>query len=268
MKALGKGFLLILLVALLSGCFSVSTTINLNKNGSGTLEEKVLVKPIDMFGQAQQEPESIYDEADLRANAAGYGEGVKFISGKEISENGMNGYVAVYDFSDINKLKLNQNLAGKAINADMLGPEAQEDMNQYITFDFKSGGTSILKIKYPEEPEMEEIPEDTDMERDEDPEFTDQDKEMLEMMKEMYDGMKLAIKINFDGNIKETDATYQEGNSIVLMDIDFAKITENYDILSKLNGANQMSQAEFKSMMKDVEGMKVEVQDKLTVKFD
>lgn len=265
MKSIFKVAVLILVVALLSGCFSVSTTINLKKNGSGTIEEKILVKPMDMFGQRQQEPENIYDEAELRSEAAGYGEGVKFLRGEELSENGMNGYLAVYEFEDINKLQLNRNFAGKAVDLNSF-PGAQENINEYITFDFKSGSTSTLNIIYPEEKEMEEYDED-DMEWEEEPEMTEEDEEMIEMMKELYDGMKFSMKINFEGKIKKTNAAYQEGNSVILMDVDFGKLTEDTGFLKKMSQAGNMTQEEMQAMMEKAEGMKVETQRELTVDF-
>lgn len=265
MKSILRLVILLLVVALLSGCFSVSTIINLNKNGSGTIEEKILVKPMDMFGQSQQEPKSIYDEEDLISEAANYGEGVIFVRGQELSENGMNGYLAVYEFEDINKLQLNQNFAGKAVDLNSF-PGAQEEINEYITFNFKSGSTSTLNIIYPEEFEIEESNED--MELDEQPEMTEEDEEMIDMMKELYDGMKFSMKINFNGKIKKTNASYQEGNTVILMDVDFGKLTEDTGLIKKMSQAGNMTQAEMQELMKKAEGMKVETQRELTVDFN
>lgn len=264
MKSILRVVILFIVVALLSGCFSVSTTINLKKNGSGTIEEKILVKPMNMFGQTQQEPESIYDEEELKAEAAGYGAGVKFLRGEELSENGMNGYLAIYEFQDINKVQLNRNFAGKAVDLDSFSPAAEEGMNEYITFDFKSGSTSTLNIIYPEEKEMEE---EEDMEWEEEPEMTEEDEEMMEMMKELYDGMKFSMKINFAGTIKKTNASFQEGDSVILMDVDFGKLTENPGLMKQMNQAGNMTHEELEELMKNVEGMKVETQQKISVDF-
>ena len=84
MKIIRNVILLLVVMTLLSGCFSVSTAIKLNKNGSGTLEEKFLMKPMNMFGKAQTNAEQMYDEEQLRADAYKYGEGVKFKSGEAV----------------------------------------------------------------------------------------------------------------------------------------------------------------------------------------
>ncbi len=269
MKSIFRIFVLALVVALLSGCFSVSTTVNLKKNGSGTIEEKIMVKPMNMFGQSQEEPESIYDEEELKAEAAGYGEDVKFLRGKEVSENGMNGYIAVYEFKDINKVKLNQNFAGKAVDLDEFGPASTEEINEFITFDFTSGSTSTLKIVYPEEKEMEDMEdmEEEDMEWEDEDDMEETDEAMMEMMKELYNGMKFSLIINFEGKIKETNASFQEGDSVILMDMDFGKLTENPELMAKMNNPGNMTQDELQEMMKDMEGIKFETQKELTVEF-
>jgi len=221
MKKIRNFGLLILAVIFMAGCFSVETHIKLNKDGSGTLEEKVMVKPMNMFGQNQSEPEDIYDEAELRSEAANYGEGVSFKNGKSLNENGMSGYLAVYAFKDINKLKLNENFAGKAIDMEGFGPMTNDEKNDHITFQFKKGGTSQLKIIYPVSKESEDKEIEGDMEWDEEAD-EEMDEEMLTMMQEMYRGMKFSIFVTVEGKIKDTNATYHDDSSVTLMDFDFS----------------------------------------------
>jgi len=268
MKIILKFSLFFAVLVALSGCFSVSTTVNLNRDGSGTLEEKFLMKPVDMFGNSEKDSGSGYDEAKLKVDAADYGEGVEFVNGKELAENGMKGYLAVYKFGDINKLKLNQNFAGKAITSDAFGPTTQSKMNEYITFSFKPGKTSQLKIKYPEDTEDEDYEDEEDYEWEDESEMDIEDEEMMTMMKEIYDGMHFSMVINFNGNIKKTDAAYQQGNSIILLDVDFSKLTDDPAMMKLLAESEDMTPEELQKMMKGMEGIKVETGDEITVEFN
>jgi hypothetical protein len=266
MKIILKFAFFLAVFIVLSGCFSVSTTVNLNRDGSGTLEEKFLIKPFDLFGSSDGGSGNVYDEEKLKADAAEYGEGVEFVSGKELAENGMKGYLATYKFADINKLRLNENFAGKAISSDAFGPATRSNLNEYITFTFNPGKTSQLKINYPEDLEIEDDEEDYEWE--DEPEIDVEDEEMMTMMKEIYDGMHFSMVINFNGIIKKTNATYQEGNSIILMDVDFSKMTDDPAMMKVLAESQDMTPEELQNMVKNMEGVKVETGDEITVDFN
>lgn len=109
---------------LFCGCLEVETTINLNKDGSGTVEEKVLMKKefVDMMsgfnlksenGTTKSSRFSLFNPDELKADAAKYGENVQYISGKEIVEKGREGYKAVYKFQNINQLKIDSDPGNK-----------------------------------------------------------------------------------------------------------------------------------------------------------
>ena len=50
----------------------------------------------------------LFNEKDARARAAKMGEGVRFVSSRKITVEGMEGQEATYAFSDMTKLKLNE----------------------------------------------------------------------------------------------------------------------------------------------------------------
>ncbi|MEJ2504708.1 MAG: hypothetical protein P8Y81_00395 [Ignavibacteriaceae bacterium] len=113
-------FILILSTALFSGCIRVDTKVKLNKDGSGTIEEKVLMSEmvIQMMNQfmnsmpdssGEKEQFSLFKEDDLKNKVSNYGKDVKYVSGKEIKQNGWEGYQAVYSFKDINTLTMDAN---------------------------------------------------------------------------------------------------------------------------------------------------------------
>ncbi|RPI63373.1 MAG: hypothetical protein EHM44_05145, partial [Ignavibacteriales bacterium] len=100
----------------LSGCLQVNTTVNLNKDGSGTIEEVFVMKTevINMmkefamaFDSTKSEGFEIFNETELREKAAKFGEGVTYVSGEVVKKDNYEGYKVIYSFKDINKLKLN-----------------------------------------------------------------------------------------------------------------------------------------------------------------
>ncbi|MCK7529455.1 MAG: hypothetical protein MZV64_73840 [Ignavibacteriales bacterium] len=78
------------LTILLAGCLQVETTINVKKDGSGTINEKVLmsktfVNMMKEFAQAFQdsastEEFSLFKDDEIIADAKDYGDDVKYVS--------------------------------------------------------------------------------------------------------------------------------------------------------------------------------------------
>jgi hypothetical protein len=95
-----------------------------------------------------------------------------------------------------------------------------------FSFQFKPGRTAELVIL---------MDQDTDGEDDlEDEEDAGDDEMMAEMMKPYFSTMSFLVKVVFDGEIRETNAFYREGNSITLLDIDMGKIIDNDEPFSGL----------------------------------
>ena len=107
--------LLLLAAGALSGCFQSLVLLKVNKDGSGTLEETMLLT--DAFSQmiatlSGQEADGgqsrDVDEARLREKAQAMGEGVRLVSAEPVKDDKGTGYRAVYSFPDVNKIRVNQ----------------------------------------------------------------------------------------------------------------------------------------------------------------
>ena len=144
---------------LLNGCIEVDTTVNLNKDGSGTIEEKVLMSGamISMLKQfatsfesdsSKKEEFSIYDPKELESKASSYGDGVKFVSGEKIKDGEREGFKAIYSFTDINKLKLDQNPGSQVPMGKDSGENEHKDL---FTFNFTPGTPAKLLILVPKD---------------------------------------------------------------------------------------------------------------------
>ena len=262
-------FVLLLPVTLFTGCLQVDTSVKLNKDGSGTIEEKVMmssmaVQMINQFmnsmpdSSGKKQEFKLYKEDDLRNKVSEYGEGVKFVSGKEISKDGWEGYVAVYSFKDINKLRMDTS-PDKKVELDEGGNDAQDD---FFSFRFKPGNVAELIIDRPDVSMKEET------KTDESNEDSSQNQPLDDNIVKMMDGMRIKISLQLQGNIVSTNASYVDGSVVTLLDVDFSKILNNKESLDKLKNKPPNSLDEMEEIVKNIPGMKIELKKPVSIKFD
>lgn len=258
---------------LFSGCLQVKTTVNLNKDGSGTIEEIVMMKSevINMmkefamsFDSTKSEEFNMFNESELTEKASNFGEGVKYISGEKIIVDGYEGFKAVYSFNDINKIKLNPSPEDKIPFGDDLGEVEEETVDDLLKFNFKKGNPSTLVIDFPKPQMKDEIPTDSAYTPIEDSTFSE---DAEQKMMEMFDGMKMALYLNFKDGIDETDASFVDSSKVTLMEIDFSEIIKNKEVFKRFQGAKPETMEEFKEVVGDLEGIKIEFKEQVTIKF-
>lgn len=267
-----KIILLFFTASFFAGCLEVNTTIHLNTDGSGKIEESVLmssqvVQMLSAFAGSFDSTAtdtnkfSLFKEDELIADTAKYGAGIKYISGKELKADGKEGYTALYSFTDINNLKINQNPNSKI---DMEGIKFEEDStNESLQFKFIKGEPSFLTIKTAlnknkKDSDQVEAVQDT-LSSD----FQGVD-EFLKLMKDMH----IALKLDISGNITETNASYVDGNEITLFDINFNDLFSDPEKLKIFKKQNPQNIEEIKELMKNIPGVKVELNNEVTVRFE
>lgn len=251
--------LLIVMVAL-SGCIKMKRIINVNKDGSGTIEELFVMRDMG-FGQSKP-----FNEEEVKAAAVGFGEGVSYESSEKFTVDDMTGYKAVYKFDDINKVRLPENLVDGIF--DLPSEDANED---FIEFSFKKGKTSTLEIKFPivsdDDEDMIDGEEDLIDGEEDASSNSEEEAQMKEMMKQMYTGMEMKFAVNVNGKITSSDASYTEDNEVILMDMVFDEILKDEGVLDKITMGEDQDEESFMKIMKEIPGMKFEVKKNLTVKF-
>jgi hypothetical protein len=268
MKALKIVVLLALSLALM-GCFESIVLLRVNKDGSGTIEETVVISDAFMelmksFGgeeSAGGEEEDAIDEQQLTDKAASMGEGVRYVSAEPVKTDRGSGYKAIYSFSDINDVRINQN-PGENVSPPPMGGEEEGPVEEWLRFNFSGGRTATLEIVYPRDMDMEQEEEPAEGETD-----MDSNPEMMEMMRELYKDMHIGIAVEVDGEITETNASYVDGSTVTLMDIDFAKILEDEEKFRELMNANPKTVEEMKELVKDNPGIKVEIEESIRIRF-
>ena len=266
MNIIKRIILLAIPVILFSGCLKVETTVKVNKDGSGTINEKVLMSRafIDMLSQFAQsfgdsseaEEFSFFKEDELVESAKDYGEGVKYVSGEKISSDEWEGFHAVYSFDDLNKIRLEPDPDEK-VEVGMQDDSGEEE--EYYFFEFIHGDEPQVIIDRPE------IEPDFNMGED-DAEETDDDEFEGEFLK-MMEGMKIKIAMEFDGEIIESNATYIDGSNITLLEMDLGEMMQNKEEFKKFKKSEPDNIDELKEFLDEFPGMKIEFQRPVTVKF-
>jgi hypothetical protein len=280
--------LMVFPAVLLLGCFQTEMVVKVKPDGSGMLVQTVLVRK-DVMNQMRamaqsfaqegqpQEELKLLDEKELKETAQKLGEGVSYVKAEEILNENFEGYKAVFSFTDINKLHIDQNPSGSLPSDDSEKKAPQE----FITFKFKKGKTSKLTITMPEgktkkqdtgknEEEPASSSKTDENTTEETPEATSdpqQEQMMMAMMQEMLKGMKVSIAVEVEGKIIKTNASIQDGNKLILMDIDFDKLLAAQDEFKEFVKTNPETMSEAKEIMKKIPGMKMEMEKVVKVKF-
>jgi hypothetical protein len=262
-------------ISLLAGCFQVSTVVRVNPDGSGRVLETMLLskKMIAQMNEmmrgftgesgVKSEPIELFEPAKLKAQATGMGKGVSYLSGEKTETAEYSGYMATYEFKDINRLRLNQQ-SGDTVGAAVGG----KTPSLPILFHFKKGSPATLTIEQPKGKNSVKTAE-TPGKEPESPQATKgvmSDEEAKQLM-EMFMGMKMSLIVEVNGTIVETNATHRDGKRITIVDFDLSKLGSSLPQLEKLKRLKESSVAEAKELMKDLPGIKMDLNDRLRVVF-
>ena len=272
MKKLKSLLIFIFLQFVLAGCLQVETNIQVNKDGSGTINEKVLfsktfVNMIKEFAQSfddststDSEGFSIFKEEEIKADAKDYGEDVKYVSHKLISDEKWEGYQAIYSFDDISKVKITPDPDSKVAIGDE-GSEIPPEEDYYF-FKFVKGDTPELIIDRPEIQLSSETGEENATEESE-----QNGEEMGEEFLKMMEGMSISVAVEVDGKIINTNANYAEGSKVTLFEMDLGEMMKNKEAFKEFKNKEPKNIDEMKEYLEKFPGMKIEVEKPVSIKF-
>jgi hypothetical protein len=242
----------------LTGCINSGTLIKVKADGSGTVEQTLLMNAaalkglmagIDPKGEMQKTP---FSEAQLKQAAEKLGKGVRFVSSTPMSEGGFEGVKAIYAFDDINQVRVDQdpNVAGSST-----GQMSNADNSNPVTFKHtRQGGSSLLTVTFNEKATAGTAPSTPAPTAPEAP-----DPAMMQMIKSMFQGFKVAIDLEVDGQIVKTNADHVTGSRVTLLEIDMAALLEDEAKLRAIQPKLKpgASIADVKPYLKDVKGVKI-----------
>lgn len=264
MKALFRILTLGLLALLTTSCFEQTAIIRLNKDGSGTITETLLLSAeasgmLQIMAEGGQDPlAKLTDKEAAEAYAKKIGEGVELAKAGKIERGERKGAEVVYRFKDINTVKF---LMGGSITelakatAPPGTPEQQRPEQQPASFKYADGVLTVV-TSITTKPEGEPDPGKV--------EISDQE---LALAKGTFKGMKMAFSLEFPGGIVESNADHVEGSTVTIADIDFGKLTEDPAHMRKIMAANEEGPAAVAAAVKDIPGVKGEGKQEFTVKL-
>jgi hypothetical protein len=266
-----------LAMVFLSGCFQEKTVIRVNPDGSGTVEEQMLLSKklvaqleemMKGFGgegdDTKAKPMELFEPAKLKEQARKMGQGVTYRSGKKVETADYTGYTATFAFTDISKLKISQQ------SGDALGDTGgKDDGSTPVTFRFAKGTPATLTVIMPKEKKAE-APKDKVATATATPAAPDAPGEMDEetrKMMELFLGMRYTLEVEVNGSVVSSNATHRDGKRITLVDFDLAKLGEMAAKMEKLNKLKGGLFDDPRALVKEFPGLKMELNDKLTVVF-
>lgn len=228
---------------------------------------------------------------ELEAQAKEMGEGVTL---KEVKESknakGWPGYEVIYEIADINTFKLSldldelsesglggdlSELSGGAEETDAGAEKEAPAEKSYVEFRFKNDGASELTVLVPEFEGEKKAGEDDLKENEEEGGASDPFGDaaggealgMMSMMAPMFQGARMGVFIQVDGEIKESNALHKNKNIITLMKMDMGKLFTNPENMSKMEKMNESSREEIQKLADEIDGMDVDSQEEITIKF-
>jgi hypothetical protein len=254
-----KALLLTALGIAASGCINSASLIRIKPDGSGTIEQTMLVNMAAFKGlmasmgaaQGKEAGSSVLNEEDFKR--AGERMGVRPVSLTPVKNGGFEGAKAVYAFDDITKVRVDQNpqMSGST-NGTFASPPTS---NNPIRFGFaRQGGNSVLTITVDEKTAAEATAKAQDA-----PSLDKIDPAMMQMIKTMFDGFRILIDLEVDGKIVKTNADYVDGSRVTLLEIDMASVLQDEEKLKSLQTKIKpgASLAELRPYLKDIKGVKV-----------
>ncbi len=260
-----------LLALFTSSCLEHTATIRLNKDGSGSITEETLLSEEVTAMMAQmaavgggEEPGAKFADAEKAADSAKkMGEGVTVEKVEKLDKDGRKGGRVTYAFKDINQVKFYHGDTMADAGKEMAPPGgAAKAENKPMRFKYEGG---VLTLINPEQkpagdatkPEKGDAPDDA----------AEADPQQLAMAQQMLKDLKMTVQVEIPGGIDETDASYVKGDTITLVEMPFGKLISDPAKLKQLEGMKDSNPAEIAAAFKDVEGMKIETKDSVTVKL-
>jgi hypothetical protein len=241
-----------------SGCINSASLIRVKPDGSGTIEQTMLVNMAAIKGlmagmgaQQGKETSGVLNEAEFKR--AGERMGVRPVSLTPLKQNGFEGAKAVYAFDDITKVRVDQDPQMSGATNGKFSSAASS--NNPIRFELtRQGGNSVLTISVDEQAAASATAKAQDA-----PALDKIDPAMMQMIKTMFDGFRILIDVEVDGKILKTNADYVNGSRITLLDVDMAGVFQDEAKLKALQSKVKpgASLSELRPYLKDINGVKI-----------
>lgn len=250
-----RRWLLLIPAALLAGCIQGERLVKLNSDGSGTIEDTVvwgekaksLRSAMEAMDQTPAAEKATKRKEKLNALAGRMGAGVTLVSADVVGSG--TGEKTVYAFKDISKLKMS------CFPSDSSDDPSKAESDA-LTFRLaRQGGKSLLTVVEAPRSDKKAGPAKKPTKEEQ--------AQATAMMKNMMAGLKVACRVQVNGNVLKTNGPAQAGSTVTLVDIDFDQIASDEAALAKL--ATMEGEPDPKALA-GIKGMKVPTGD-VTIEF-
>lgn len=263
------GFVCLVAAAALAGCFQSTTLVKLNPDGSGTIEQTMTMNAqtlaqlsaLSAMGNQSKDGKSSgtdlsdpFSEAEAKAEAGKMGPGVTFVSSQKVQDGQFTGRKAVYAFTDIRKLALNEVNAPSSPSAGMT--TKTDDSPMKFTFKQLPNGDGLLTIDNASATRGSGLPGVGGSDAN--------NPQAMQMMKMFLQGMKIDIAVQV-GRVVQTNIPYVHGGTVTLLNIDFDQLLADPGALDTLQKAK--TPAETTVALKNVKGIQATLEPELTIEF-
>ena len=258
---------------LLSGCLRSTALLKVNADGSGTVENQIVMTSASLaqvrqlaglFGGSGTNPVDPFSEQQARDLARQMGDGVTLVSTRPLRDAGGEGREAIYAFPDVTKLRLSEapaapgdtslsagglNLVGRQASSVTIDRVRTADGLVRLTFhttaDQLSGLTS--RLGSPAGPGST-LPAD-----------------QMTMVRQMLGGLRVALRVQPAGRLIRTSSPYVDGQIVTLFDFDLDALLNDEAALARLQAAK--TAGESAEALKGVKGIKVNLERDITIEF-
>jgi hypothetical protein len=246
----------------LTGCLQSGTLVRIKPDGSGTIEQTMLLNMqtfkgmmSSMGGQMKESGSGpgVMNDADFKRTAERMG--VKPVSLTPLKEGGFEGSKAIFAFDDITKVRVDQDPTGPAA-----GKTAAATTKSPIRFGFsKQGGSSVLTITLDEQQANDAVGKVGAAAGSPQAANAAMDPAMMQMVKTMFQGFRVGVDLEVEGKIVKTNADYVNGSRITLLEVELAGLFEDEAKLKQLQSkvGPGMTLTEMRPYLKDLKGVKI-----------
>lgn len=263
--------LLVAAAVLVSGCLSSATLVRVERDGSGTIDQTLLVNTQALKamlpgfdpGGGRQARAGLMGAEDLERMTARMGEGVRVVSSEPIVQGGFEGIQVRFAFDDISRLRLDPEplLAGGTGLAR--APAARGASPVSFALARQPAGTSLLTVRLEEPSTSGGAPP-----QDAPGPAVGADPQMLQMLQAMFAGFRVAIDLEVSGTIVRTNADHVSGSRVTLLELDMDTLVRDEVMLKELQArvGPGASLTQIRPLVKNVPGLKVN-QPVVTIEF-
>lgn len=256
------------------GCISVDSVVKVKADGTGTLEQTMLINSsamgmMSMMGGAAEskdaakklDPATLFSRDKLAAEAPKLGEGVTFVSSEPVTSGEMKGVKAIYAFTDFNKLNVTTALP----DLDEAGTEMKGKGEKLPLVMSRKGSNALITLDLLSEMAKADARKEPAKKAEGTPEMP---KEMMAMLAPMFKDMRVAISVEPQGSLVRTNATHVQGQRITLFDVAFGEIFADPKGVEKLEAlGNNPSIDQIRTALKGMKGIKINEVEKLEIEF-